>query len=231
MNPETAMNTHYEFGNQRIIAIGDIHGCSRALAALIKLIAPTSSDILIQLGDAIDRGPDSRSVMEQLIELSSRCTLIYVRGNHEELLLNSLEDAAALPRWLRNGGFETLRSYDCDDPRFIPKQHLDFIRSSIDYLELENFIFIHAGYVENQPMAEQLPLALRWRVTNANSRPHLSGKVIIAGHTPQMSGDILHIGHARCIDTNCVHGGWLTAMEVVSKQVWQCNQAGALRQQ
>ena len=216
--------------SQRIIAIGDIHGCSRALAALLKVVEPTSDDIIIQLGDTIDRGPDSRSVVEQLIELSSHCSLICVRGNHEELLLNSLDDAAELPRWLRNGGCDTLKSYDCNDPALIPEQHLNFIRSSIDYLELDQFIFIHAGYVEDQPMSEQTPLALRWRVTNTNSRPHCSGKVIIAGHSPQRSGDILDIGHARCIDTNCVHGGWLTAMEVTSRQVWQCSREGALRQ-
>lgn len=131
--------------SHRTIAIGDIHGCSRALAALLKVVEPTSDDIIIQLGDTIDRGPDSRSVVEQLIELSSQCSLICVRGNHEELLLNSLDDAAELPRWLRNGGFDTLQSYDCNDPALIPEQHLNFIRSSIDYLELESVHFYSRG--------------------------------------------------------------------------------------
>ena len=71
----------------RIIAIGDVHGCSAALAALVQAIAPTPLDTLVFLGDYIDRGPDSRGVLEQVIALAERCIVVPLLGNHEEMLL------------------------------------------------------------------------------------------------------------------------------------------------
>ena len=213
----------------RTIAIGDIHGCSTALDALVDAIKPISADTLIQLGDVIDRGLQTPAVIETLISLTSRCNLIFVRGNHEELMLNALNDVAALPRWLRNGGDLTLDSYDCESVSDIPPQHLDFIRSSVDYHETDRHIFLHAGYVENLELAEQPPLALRWRVTNENTLPHLSGKTVVTGHTPQKSGNVLDLGHVVCIDTDCVRGGWLSAMDVESRTIWQSNNRGKVR--
>lgn len=78
-------------------------------------------------------------------------------------------------------------------------------------------------------MNEQPSLALRWRVTNENCQPHSSGKTVISGHTAQKSGEILDLGHVKCIDTNCVNGGWLTAFDVDTRQTWQSNQRGMLR--
>lgn len=128
------------------------------------------------------------SRMFTLLLLSSSCRLVFVRGNHEELLLDSLDDPGKLPRWLRNGGRDTLRAYRCNHPNQLPVEHLDFVRSSVDCFESERHIFIHAGYVEDEPMAKQSSLALRWRVTNENCKPHCSGKAVIAGHTAQESG-------------------------------------------
>ncbi len=210
----------------RTIAIGDIHGYSTALRALLAIISPTSEDTVIQLGDAIDRGTDSQGVLELLIRVAEQSNLIFVKGNHEELLLNALDDAAALPRWLRNGGNSTLESYGCADPTEISEKHLKFVRSAIDYYETERFVFLHAGYVENLELNEQPALALRWRVTNKNTPPHLSGKTVVTGHTPQLSGKVLDLGHVICIDTNCVHGGWLSAIDMESRTVWQANNRG-----
>jgi serine/threonine protein phosphatase 1 len=95
----------------RTIAIGDIHGCLDALAALIDAIGPGPEDTLITLGDHIDRGPDSRGVLDRLIALSRHCRLVPLQGNHEELLLDALRDITTLRRWLTLGGVETLRSY------------------------------------------------------------------------------------------------------------------------
>src|SRR4051812_11124030 len=95
----------------RTIAIGDIHGCSLALKAVIDAIDPVPDDVLVLLGDYIDRGPDSRGVLEQIIDLRLRCTVVPLMGNHEEMLLASFRDRTALRFWLSCGGREAIASY------------------------------------------------------------------------------------------------------------------------
>lgn len=95
----------------RTIAIGDVHGCPDALAALTHAIVPGPADTVVMLGDYIDRGPGSRAVLDQLLALARRCRLIPLLGNHEEVLLDALRDTAHLRRWLGLGGADTLRSY------------------------------------------------------------------------------------------------------------------------
>ena len=84
---------------------------SIAFSALLEAIAPDSSDTIVLLGDLIDRGPNSSSVIATAIGLTAQCNVICVLGDHEELMLNAIEDNDALPNWLRNGGVETLQSY------------------------------------------------------------------------------------------------------------------------
>lgn len=221
----------------RMIAIGDIHGCSRALTALIDAIAPGLEDTIVTLGDSIDRGPDSRGVLDQLIDLAGRCRLIPLLGNHEEKLLDALETTDNLRSWLECGGTDTLRSYGwrSGGPKrsldeWIPARHREFLVNCQSYYETATHLFLHAGFVPDLPMGEQPGMALRWRVTDARTAvPHNSGKVAVVGHTPQASGEILHLGFLVCIDTNCVRGGWLTGLEVNSGQVWQADLAGKLR--
>jgi serine/threonine protein phosphatase 1 len=82
----------------------------------------------------------------------------------------------------------------------------------------------------DEPLDRQPPVVLRWRVTDrATARPHQSGKVVVVGHTPQFSGDVLDLGFLLGIDTNCFRGGWLTAVDVGSGQVWQTDQCGRRR--
>ncbi len=221
----------------RMIAIGDIHGCSKALAALLDAIVPTHEDTLVALGDFIDRGPDSRDVLEKLIALKGQCSLIPLLGNHEEKLLDALHSKEHLRRWLASGGIDTLRSYGWKPEGgrravadWIPKAHRAFISSCLPYHETASHVFLHAGYVPALPLEEQPSLALRWRVTDArNAIPHCSGKVAVVGHTPQLSGEVLDLGFLVCIDTNCVRGGWLTAFETNTGQVWQANNEGKMR--
>lgn len=213
----------------RIIAIGDIHGCSIAFETLLTEVRPTSSDQIILLGDIIDRGPDSAGVVQQAIELSHRCSLSLIRGNHEEMLLDSVNDGNNTERWIRNGGAETLMSYGCRKPSEIPPQHLDYLFNSLDYVETDHYIFLHPGYVEDIDLHLQPALALRWRVTNRNCKAHCSGKTVVVGHTAQKSGQILDLGFTKCIDTDCVRGGWLTAIDVGSGVIWQANQLGEFR--
>lgn len=221
----------------RTIAIGDIHGCRDALAAVIDTIAPEPTDTIVTLGDYIDRGPLSRGVLDQLIALAGRCRLVPLLGNHEEALLDALRDIGALRRWLTLGGADTLRSYGWapGGPRraladLIPEPHRDFLTGCRGYFETNTHLFIHAGYVPELALAEQPGLALRWRVTDAATAvPHCSGKVAVVGHTPQPSGEVLDLDFLVCIDTNCVRGGWLTALDTDTGRVWQADRNGRLR--
>jgi serine/threonine protein phosphatase 1 len=221
----------------RTIAIGDIHGCCAALSAVIKAIAPGPEDTLVTLGDYIDRGPDSKGVLELLIPLAGRCRLVPLLGNHEEMLLAALADRAALRTWLSCGGVEALRSYGWapGGPRraladLIPRRHQQFLAGCRSYHETATHLFIHAGYLPELPMKEQPGVALRWRVTDAQTAtPHCSGKVAVVGHTPQRSGEVLDLGFLICIDTNCYRGGWLTALDADTGQLWQADQHGRLR--
>lgn len=221
----------------RTIAIGDIHGCADALAALIDAIAPDPTDTVVTLGDYLDRGPDSRGMLDRLIALAGRCRLVPLLGNHEEALLDALRDTAHLRRWLGLGGADTLRSYGwvASGPRrtlagWIPEPHRAFLTGCRTYHETASHLFVHAGCVPELPMSQQPGLALRWRVTDARTAvPHQSGKVAVVGHTPQSSGEVLDLGFLKCIDTNCVRGEWLTALDVDTGRVWQADQRGALR--
>lgn len=96
---------------ERIIVVDDIHGCSAALRAVIEAIDPTPLDTIVFLGDYIDRGPDSRGVIEQVIALEQRCIVAPLMGNHEEMLLAALEGKDNLRYWLKFGGMDALASY------------------------------------------------------------------------------------------------------------------------
>jgi serine/threonine protein phosphatase 1 len=225
---------------ERIIAIGDVHACSSALAVLVRAIDPTVLDTLVFLGDYIDRGPDSRGVLEQVMALSARCTVVPLLGNHEEMLLAALEGQSELRYWLKFGGTEAVASYGyrggpdlrpADLRALIPARHLQFVKGCRDYFETLRHIFVHAYYEPDRPLHEQRWGGLRWTSLPPIPARHCSGKVAIVGHTPQETGEVLDLGVLKCIDTFCHGGGWLTALEVNTGQVWQANQAGELRSQ
>src|SRR5690349_1844333 len=98
----------------RTLAIGDIHGCHLALTMLLEQIAPKPEDRLIFLGDYIDRGPASRDVVESLLSLKSKCTNVFLRGNHEAMILDARADALKENVWQSCGGFEALISYHAE---------------------------------------------------------------------------------------------------------------------
>lgn len=207
--------------NERVIAIGDIHGCSLALAALIEAIRPTLDDLVIPLGDYIDRGIDTRAVIDQLIALKDRCRLIPLLGNHEEMLLAARSDRWALEFWLACGGETTLASYGVDTRlKSIPKEHWKFLESCQRSFETETHVFIHAKEWFRMPADPESDRPLF---------PVFTGKKGIVGHIAQQSGEILEEGTITCIDTFCHGGGWLTALEVTSGQVWQADESGKLR--
>ena len=215
---------------RRTIAIGDIHGCAQALTALIDVIAPTSDDVIVTLGDYIDRGPDSSGVVDLVIDLAERCQVVPLVGNHEAMLLDSHESPQCFEFWQRCGGHETLESYG-GSLSGIPPNHLQFVQSCRLYYETDSYFMVHANYDPVLPLDEQPIRLLLWEHVVYNMPPrHESGKTAVVGHTPQDSGEILDLDHLICIDTYCVGGGWLTALDINSRQVWQANRDGQLRE-
>ena len=214
-----------------MIAVGDIHGCATSFATLIDAIQPKATDTIVSLGDVIDYGPDSKGVVEQLLALRERTNLVFVRGNHEEMLLAVLEGTGSLESWTSHGGDRTLRSYGVDHPRDLPGEHLELIRRSKFFWETEGNIFVHAGYHPNQPMQDTPASVLFWEFLQVKrSWPHFSNKTVILGHTPQTGGQILDLDFLVCIDTDCSRGGWLTGLDVTSGQYWQTNERGEVRE-
>ena len=221
----------------RTIAIGDVHGCSKALSALLDAIDAQPDDTIVTLGDYIDRGLDSRGVLNLLIALDERCRLIPLMGNHDRMLLDIFAPArrgrSGLSReiWLGCGGVATLQSYgDLDHPNDIPEEHIAFLHSCRLYHESDTHLFMHANYQPDRPLSEQSVGMLLWESLRSDiPEPHISGKTAIVGHTSQKSGEVLDLGYLLCIDTYCYGGGWLTALDVDTKQVWQANERGELR--
>ncbi len=226
----------------RTIAIGDIHGCAQALESLINTIKPRPDDVIVTLGDYVNRGPDSRGVLERLIELERRCKLVPILGNHDEMLRGLLAQARAgrLPSiisWLGMGGDPTLASYGARrgsiigaDLAQIPPEHDEFLGRCRDYYETDAHLFVHAQYEPDLPMADQPSEVLRWEsLRDVIPGPHVSGKRAIVGHSSQKSGEVLNLGHLVCIDTYCYGGGWLTALDVHTDELWQVNRRGELR--
>ncbi len=214
----------------RVIAIGDIHGCSIALATLLETVRPRPADTFIVLGDVIDYGPDSRGVLEQLKSLPRRTQLILLTGNHEELLFGVLDQNRDVESWTRHGGDRTLASFGVDRPRDLPAEDIAFLRTAQPHHETDTHTFVHAGYYANQPLTATPSSALFWEPLDpSRAWPHYSGKRFIVGHTPQPSGEVLDLGFVVCIDTDCSRGNWLTALDTTTGRVWQSSQRGGLR--
>src|SRR3954451_13711907 len=118
----------------RVLAIGDVHGCSRALDVLLADVNPRGDDTIVTLGDYIDRGPDSRGVLDRLIDLHRTGRLVALRGNHEIMLLNARQSSAEDCEWRRCGGEATLAAYGTTDYagtlNNIPERHWDFIEAT-----------------------------------------------------------------------------------------------------
>jgi serine/threonine protein phosphatase 1 len=217
----------------RIYAIGDIHGRFDLLQALYASIRSELAEgrppqsVEIFLGDYVDRGPQSRDVLDWLIgspPVTGR--RICLLGNHEDMLLNVLADPGAMPNWLSNGASETLLSYDVNTPvstapvalanaraaflRAFPEPHRAFVESLPRSVSCGSYFFAHAGVRPGRALEDQDPQDLVWirepfLLSNADF-----GKVVVHGHTPVEFPELRpnRIG----IDTGAVFSGRLTCL-------------------
>lgn len=217
----------------RLLAIGDIHGCTRALEAFERFVPVTPDDRLVTLGDYVDRGPDSRGVMEWLLARRAEGRLVSLRGNHELMMLAARHSPRHFDEWLACGGGAALASYA--EPHAqgrlgdVPTAHWRFMeRGCRAYFATATHFFVHANALPDVALADQPDYMLYWEPFH-DPPPHESGKIMVCGHTPQRNGVPRNIGHAVCIDTHAHAGGWLTCLDVASGQYWQANEAGQTR--
>jgi serine/threonine protein phosphatase 1 len=214
----------------RILAIGDIHGCDVALEKLLGAVAPRLEDTVVVLGDVVDRGPNVRRCIDLLIDLKKRCELVFLLGNHEEMMLNAAATGDWLNAWLGFGGIEALQSYGLP-PRFsnVPEAHWEFLRSGREFFETSRDLFVHANIDPDIPLGQQSGPTLRWSKLLGSEPPHPSGKRVVCGHTSLRSGLPAVFPGWVCIDTYCYGGHWLTCLDVTTDRIWQASQAGQAR--
>lgn len=212
----------------RTLVIGDIHGFSAIFDTLLEAVAPTSQDSIITLGDYVDRGPDSRGVLDRLIQRFKTGQLIPLSGNHDLLFTEVVQSNGDRRAWLKYGGVETLVSYGhgpIDNPLSrVPYAHLDFLnRSCRMYHETQTHLFAHANVDPSLPMSEQKEIDLRWTKLEGPVH-HYSGKTLVCGHTRQANGRPLVLPGVVCIDTGVYDvDGWLTCLHLETGEYWQAN--------
>lgn len=218
----------------RLVAIGDIHGHLRGFDCLLDIIQPDHDDIVVTLGDIVDRGPDSCGVIERMIQIKDSFNLIPLRGNHEIMFEYFLKNQHADPEWLECGGAQTLASFGMDplnpDITLVSPEVLDFLKEElVPLFEHEHTICVHAGLAPIKNLLFQPDEDLYWKKLDPEEPPHPSGKIVVCGHTRQKSGLPLWLGHRLCLDTNVYDGGWLTACDLNSFEYWQVNSEGTTR--
>ena len=223
-----------------LYAVGDIHGESEMLCELLAKLPLVPGDRLVFVGDYVDRGPDSKNVVEKLIAFSKDHRCEFLLGNHESMFLDFLGWQGAEyfggDAFLMNGGDRTLASYDYFAPSgasqrefALPKEHAEFFRRLKLYHRDGDYLFVHAGIGRHLLGESDVEWALRrahtedllWDRATADL-PHQLGVTIVYGHTPSPGFTVrwnppFSIG----IDTGAVYGGRLTAIRLPDETVFQ----------
>jgi serine/threonine protein phosphatase 1 len=222
---------------QLLYAVGDVHGrldLLRRLLELIELDARASRHAvkrtLVFLGDYVDRGPDSRGVVERLITDPPRgFDNHFLKGNHEAILLDFVAEPRRLDHWLLNGGEETMRSYGVDVEglarqnappeswrrdfvEVLPEAHLSFFRNLRLSVSFGDYLFVHAGVRPGVPFAAQSEADLIWIRSPFLNHADPFGKIVVHGHTPGQ--EPVTRQNRICIDTGAVFTGRLTALRL-----------------
>lgn len=221
-------------------AIGDVHGRADLLAPLLQEVL-TERDgegrppILVFLGDYVDRGPNSRLVVDVLAQLSRLPDVAahFLRGNHDQALLDFLKDPSAGPDWCDFGGRETLASYGVAPPidrgtpaawenlrmalaAALPAEHLNFLRELKMAYELGDYFFAHAGARPGVSLAAQTEQDLLWIRQPFLKDRRAFAKMIVHGHTPTQEA---YADHRRiCVDTGAYATGVLSAVRLEGLQ-------------
>jgi len=189
----------------RVYAVGDIHGCASQLDSLLEAIEADaagwpSEKHLIFLGDYCDRGPDSKGVIDRLLSPRANFVTCHLRGNHDQVILDFLEDPSIYRSWRGFGAQETLMSYGVSPPRFdddgafavardrfaaaLPPSHLRFLRNLQYSARIGDYFFVHAGVRPGVKLEDQTPEDLLWIRDEFLMSTNNFGAVVVHGHTP-----------------------------------------------
>jgi serine/threonine protein phosphatase 1 len=171
------------------------------------------------LGDYIDRGPDSRSVVGRLRRLSEQRPdgIVCLKGNHEDMLLSAVDEPADFPLWIRNGGDATLQSYGADTVADLPADDIEWIRNLPLCHDDGLRFFVHAGIDPNVPLDQQSPQTMLW--TRQRYPETLNpGRFVVHGHTPLHSERPEQHPYRLNLDTGAVYGGPLSAAVFTAEQ-------------
>ena len=216
----------------KIYAIGDIHGRADLLVRMAALIeadlkaSPAAKPLVILLGDYVDRGLDSRAVLEHLSKGLFSADVVHLCGNHELMLLGFLSDPETAILWRQNGGVETLHSYGIDVRDFragrdfrevaaqfqaaLPAHHLAFLKKTKLSFTSGDYFFCHAGVRPGIALEQQKEEDLLWIRQEFLQSEANFGKVVVHGHTPVMEPEI-HPNRIN-VDTGAYISGRLTAL-------------------
>jgi serine/threonine protein phosphatase 1 len=206
---------------KRIIAIGDIHGELDKLKSLIDKLDLRPDDQLVFLGDYIDRGPDSKGVIDFVLELQKNHDVVALKGNHEDFAIQTMENPLGNMggSWMMNGGMATLDSYGVggfdalSNLANFKEVHGGFLNSLKLVHETENYIFVHGYLSANRSVEDQMQDDCLWSRFD-QIQPHQSGKTVVCGHTIQYDGPVDE-GFKICIDTGSFkRDGYITAMVI-----------------
>jgi len=226
---------------KRTLVIGDIHGGLKAIIQVLEKANVTQKDTLIFLGDYVDGWSESPQVLDFLIGLSQKQNCVFIRGNHDELLLNWLQSNEENPMWKEHGGEATIFAY-ADVNEATKQKHLDFLKKLENYyLDSNNRLFVHAGFTNlNGVTHEYFPKMFYWERTLWEMAVSLDKSItkddvmypkrlllydeIYIGHTPvtKINKTIpIQMANVWNIDTGAAFLGPLTILDVDTKEYWQ----------
>ena len=209
----------------KFVAIGDIHGCSKTLRSLLQTLDEKygTSRTYIFVGDYVDRGPDSKGVIDELLIFRRDHQCVFIRGNHDEMLLDFMKHKNRY-NWFANGGGETLESYrKAGFEQDLPPLHRLFFQATRLFFDTPDYFFVHAGAPIDKTIAEAVKDEDNKRYF-LWSREHLQGKenawekTVVFGHTPVE--EPIEKENMIGIDTGCVYEqfGKLTAVALPERE-------------
>ena len=217
--------------NERLFAIGDIHGCFDSFRELVEdKIEINNGDKLVLLGDYIDRGNQSKEVIDYIIELQQKgFDIIPLIGNHESMLLDAIGNEENFFLWIQNGCSKTMESFKINSLKDFPKFYIDFFKALPFYYSYKKFIFVHAGFNDEISNPFEDKYHMIWTCRGKYSNPILRDKTIIHGHSPIPESSckrrIQENNPVINIDTGCVYSdnvgyGLLSAIELNSMKLF-----------
>ena len=194
----------------RRIAIGDIHGCINTFRILLfdKLKIKKQDEIYL-LGDLIDRGPDSKSVIDLIIELNADgYNLKPIVGNHEYMLINSFNSYESYANWINNNaGGTTLKSFGVVHPMYFEQKYIDFFKNLKYFYLLDEYVIVHGGlnFESDKPFKDKFSMV--WIRNKTIDMVKTGGRKLIVGHTPSKLSDIIASVSSNKIllDGGCVY--------------------------